>query len=234
MTLTPSDRAALRALAEKAIDAPWSVKPKDPSMVLDGNGFWVADCGEDHASARFIAAARTAIPALLDALDASEKERAAMAEQSRGYSFDCDVITEERDAALARAERVVVTLNEFVERSVKLAKERDDAEAFAKQETADAVRLKHERDHLAAQLSTAIAALERCRAERDEAVEENADYEQRYWSEKRWRQEAANIERATAEAIAAWFEAECGHILPGVPDRIRAHAWKPAKQGAAK
>lgn len=83
------DRAALRRLAEAASPGPWRAcwyGPNEPTMLErvqihapDDEGPLIADffTGGEEApkqqdNAEFIAAARTAVPALLDALDAAE------------------------------------------------------------------------------------------------------------------------------------------------------------------
>ena len=64
-----------RRLCEAAIDAPWSVRrDQTPSgdkwVVSDGNGMGVAQCGDDEASARFIAASRELVPAHVARIEA--------------------------------------------------------------------------------------------------------------------------------------------------------------------
>lgn len=97
--MTPDERAALRALAESASDAPWSAHG---GLVIRGEEpeqWWVTNaeygtpeqCGADAA---FIAAARDAVPALLGALDAADQ-----AIRATGDLFDAAC----RDADDARA-----------------------------------------------------------------------------------------------------------------------------------
>ena len=108
--MSPEERAELRALAEAATAGPWE------AQVLGSEGYAVraepipvgkgsmtrrprvARCGHedwdtDKANAAFIAAARTAVPALLDALD----ERDCGAAGCRAIA--------DRDAEEARADR---------------------------------------------------------------------------------------------------------------------------------
>ena len=77
MTITPDVRARLRALADAATPGPWEADLSDPSPA------WAAvttpdRCIAEHLTredAQLVAAARAAVPALLDALDAAEAER---------------------------------------------------------------------------------------------------------------------------------------------------------------
>lgn len=82
MTLTPEQRDELRALADAATPGPWSY----PSEILGlpCSTVFAGDPKRTHAAyvaamgphdGKFIATARTAVPALLDALDAAEAER---------------------------------------------------------------------------------------------------------------------------------------------------------------
>ena len=110
---TPAERAELRALAEAATPPPWSARREvvedlhwGPvgSTLLDGpkrNLFAVA--GMPLADAEFIAAARTAVPALLDALE----------ERDCGAS-GCRAIAD-RDAEEARAERAGAELARYAD-----------------------------------------------------------------------------------------------------------------------
>lgn len=84
MTLTPEDRALLRALAEQATPGPWEIGDDGSGGVWvtgpDRNANVICDIYEQYVdggadeNAAFIAEARTALPALLDALDAREAE----------------------------------------------------------------------------------------------------------------------------------------------------------------
>lgn len=80
--ITPDERAAMRALADAATDGPWEVysarggtyvtRPDLLGVAREWSLVWQV------ADARFIAAARTAVPRLLDALDTAEAERDAV------------------------------------------------------------------------------------------------------------------------------------------------------------
>lgn len=75
-TLTPEDRDALRALAEKATPGPWL--PHARYVWTSELGGIIQNWSEDANAAddmEFIAAARAAVPALLDMLDQAEAER---------------------------------------------------------------------------------------------------------------------------------------------------------------
>ncbi len=96
MTLSPTERAELRKLCEKATEGPWlhgwptgegrAIDGEDGGYILHpignneyhvisngGNDDWSVEIGiKLTADADFIAASRTAIPAILDALDSAE------------------------------------------------------------------------------------------------------------------------------------------------------------------
>ena len=62
----------IRAQADAATEGPWTgIRYPDGFLgrVIGGNGFGVAEDFSDDADAEFIAAARTTVPALLDALE---------------------------------------------------------------------------------------------------------------------------------------------------------------------
>ncbi len=66
--IDPEKLAEWRARSETATQpGPWTVYVNSDGtcIVLDANGMWVADCGHAPEDARFIAAAREAVPALL-------------------------------------------------------------------------------------------------------------------------------------------------------------------------
>lgn len=81
--MTPDDIKRLRALCEQATQpGPWTVNVNDIGkdgdghcVVLDAHGMWVADCGNAPADAAFIAAARSALPQLLDECESLRRER---------------------------------------------------------------------------------------------------------------------------------------------------------------
>lgn len=79
MTAQPIDAEALRRLADAATPGPWPLF--SGGEYVGGVGIVIApdDGGVSPANAEFIAAARTALPALLDALAAAE-HRATRAE----------------------------------------------------------------------------------------------------------------------------------------------------------
>lgn len=64
--------ARIRAQADDATEGPWmGIRYPDGFLgrVIGGNGFGVAEDFPDDADAEFIAAARTTVPRLLDALE---------------------------------------------------------------------------------------------------------------------------------------------------------------------
>lgn len=88
--MTPDERARLRALADAATPGPWEFQPWSTHPLPDGDyraSILLANAAHDGEIVRelgnqdgdFVAAARTAVPALLDALDA-ETLRANRAE----------------------------------------------------------------------------------------------------------------------------------------------------------
>jgi hypothetical protein len=85
--MTPDRRAQWKQLAERALPGPWTAGPEngelagdpDDPWVVFGLSFWVSISSNDtKADAEFIAAARTAVPELLDALEAAEAEIAKL------------------------------------------------------------------------------------------------------------------------------------------------------------
>lgn len=66
------DRAKLRALADAATPGPWNRDADGVSVYIDVR---FAICDASGADANFIAAARTAVPALLDEIERVERER---------------------------------------------------------------------------------------------------------------------------------------------------------------
>lgn len=95
MTVTPEMIAELRRLCEAATPGPWESRFRDGDFALTGpatewvvlfpspqtSGFGIIAYDERRANQRFIAASRTALPALLDALEA---ERARVKEMEAG------------------------------------------------------------------------------------------------------------------------------------------------------
>ena len=81
------DRDALRKLAEAATPGPWEIDPDGRTINAtesDGESYAVGeayDLDVPTGDAAFIATARTALPALLDALDAAEAEVARLRER---------------------------------------------------------------------------------------------------------------------------------------------------------
>ena len=86
ISLDPARVAALRALAEAATPGPWELRALSTCYhVLDtpsGDGTFQTGCisfdGSGKANAAFIAAARQAVPELLDALRDAEAENARL------------------------------------------------------------------------------------------------------------------------------------------------------------
>ena len=88
------DRDALRGLCEGAAPAPWTADFQSDKTLRDGRGvvamrfcnyptgkrFPPDSADQSIRNRRFIAAAREAVPALLDELDAAEKERDHLAD----------------------------------------------------------------------------------------------------------------------------------------------------------
>ncbi len=106
-----ADLEAARALVANAIDGPWSVVHQgDGLIIIDVNGMWVADVGEDPGSAGLIAAAPTLVPALLDevtALRAALREALEIANDLNGNMGDeeAEAETAARLAALVELAR---------------------------------------------------------------------------------------------------------------------------------
>ncbi len=79
--MTSAERAALRALADAATPGPWELIGFNESTISYGVASTAARArtadSEDEENAAFIAECRSAVPALLDALDAAEADFAA-------------------------------------------------------------------------------------------------------------------------------------------------------------
>lgn len=72
--MTPADIAKARAVCEAATPGPWQQHPDYPVTVDDGRNM-AFDCDTEEDAA-FIAAARTHLPAALDALEQSRAREA--------------------------------------------------------------------------------------------------------------------------------------------------------------
>ena len=133
-----TERAALRALAEKATPGPWHVvkHTEDEGEPMTETSDWTIQCGRlpiayegswchnPENNTRYIAAANpAAITALLTALDAAEAERESLRaalkaeEDTREDQFHSHVryvnaVRAERDAAIARAEAAAELLRQ--------------------------------------------------------------------------------------------------------------------------
>lgn len=165
--MTPDDIKRLRALCEQATQpGPWTVNVNDIGkdgdghcVVLDAHGMWVADCGNAPADAAFIAAARSALPALLDECEAlrrqSESWRLAhLAWQQWGDRM--------RDLVHCSANGDRPTRETIEHRARSWRDQRDSASARA-------VKAEHDRDRLASEC-------EALRRERDELAAERESY----------------------------------------------------------
>lgn len=114
--LTPEDRDRLRALAEKATPGPWL--PHARYVWTEDLGGIIQNWSDDANAAadmEFIAAAHTAVPALLDQLDQTEAERGGairalnehLCEGSAERAYARTLAAEaERDQARAQVDRV--------------------------------------------------------------------------------------------------------------------------------
>lgn len=107
MTGQQIDRDRLRELAENATPGPWETFKTKPgrdngigsvSPTVPPDEAVMEDVWSDPADAAFIAAARTAVPALLDMLDQAEADRDWLFRSSR-------ISKEERIKANARADQ---------------------------------------------------------------------------------------------------------------------------------
>lgn len=123
MTAHPIDTEALRRLADAATPGPWRI-----GEAFDFPASWVAHLSnngwddrttvtsedtpghidQEERDAEFIAAARTAVPALLDALEQAESDRDWNLRSSR-------LAKEERIKANARAEKAEAERDEWKE-----------------------------------------------------------------------------------------------------------------------
>lgn len=80
------DRAELRRLDAAATPGPWTVTPMGGIEQLHAD----YDGNTDVADANFIAAARTAVPALLDALEQAEARIQAVREEIGAWEHTLD------------------------------------------------------------------------------------------------------------------------------------------------
>lgn len=182
MTAHPIDTEALRRFADAATPGPWVVKTCEPCaehgrediQIWDERGQipiaqWMDEIDPDAgADAEFIAAAREAVPALLDALAAAEHRIARLEAQSdiRGRAV---VIYRDR-AREAEAER------DWNIRSSRLAKE-ERIKANARAEKAEA-RIRDLTQEVRDERGAALDALEqiKVRDARIKAVEDALSY----------------------------------------------------------
>lgn len=142
------DRAELRRLDAAAAPGPWSA----------------------DADAAFIAAARTAVPALLDALEQTEAERESMSVALRLAEVSEEVQTEERHSnavalaqAVRRADQAEARIQAALRRAQRAELERDEWQAYVIDAYRDRDKARRERD-MAAHMRKEM------RAERDRAM----------------------------------------------------------------
>jgi hypothetical protein len=101
---TPVDVERLLELCEAATPGPWRQDPNDTSYVRHPNGWQtIGSVNLNHHDAAFIAAARTAIPALLHIAEAACAWRDAMIERTLfgGSIAEGQRLLELRDRAAA-------------------------------------------------------------------------------------------------------------------------------------
>lgn len=90
--MTPSELQHLRELCERATPCPWRtvevglVRDKQTFTVLDADEMWVADCGAAPHDAAFIAAARSAVPALIEEVEGLQTQLGHEREHSKMLS----------------------------------------------------------------------------------------------------------------------------------------------------
>lgn len=109
--MTDAELTRWQTLLVDCVPLPWSVKHSrhqgsDVYTVLDANGFWVADCGNDPIAAEWIAEARTALPTALDALVAARAEVERQGGWADTFETRYALASGERDAALAEIDRM--------------------------------------------------------------------------------------------------------------------------------
>lgn len=101
-----TDLSSLRALCEKATPAPWQTEGDD-TVVIDNSGDYV--CGDPdsymgEADARFIVAARNALPLLVAELEAAR----AVVEAARVLLEDVVVFDDAQDALAASLDEYAI------------------------------------------------------------------------------------------------------------------------------
>jgi hypothetical protein len=115
--MTSEQRAALREAASKATPGPWAVEDVGLNIspdVMQGDRVVASTVtsdmakAQDKANAAYIALAHPdAVLALLDALDAAERERDDWRQGARAEAAIADTMKAERDAAAAALAEVV-------------------------------------------------------------------------------------------------------------------------------
>jgi hypothetical protein len=136
-TMTTSSLIAeARALVDAATPGPWSAEHHDGGSRIIHRGCDVlcyGDTPNDEANANLAAASRTLVPALLDALEAAQRENERMmkyvAHNDEEYQVMKDVLRAEHQACCAlRAE--IATLRDEKQELCKLLDEAKDKECW--------------------------------------------------------------------------------------------------------
>lgn len=220
-SMTPDDLIKLRALAQAAQTdrvTVWSQLP-DGTETTDyelAKRAWPALTKIPYRvhspRVEYAEAAQNALPALIDEC-----------ERSRALLSEFDEVCKDRQEQIVELFKARAALKRAEE-------ERDEAVAKVLQlEIAnrslvpDAMLVVTDVECLRVELDTARAEVERLKAEVKQ-VESERDYYIR--ADKAWRD---NIERDTAEAIAAWVDARYGQGFDKptrIASDIRAHAWR--------
>lgn len=111
--MTPTEIAKLRSLAEKATQpSPWRTGENFDGMhrcatVVDRDGMWVADCGDDDEQANHIAACSPIV--VLRLLDEIERMRSALI-ASQGFESKARNERDDARQALTEACDIAVSL----------------------------------------------------------------------------------------------------------------------------
>lgn len=116
------DTKHLRKLAAEATQpSPWSVSKRHPNLILDANGFWLADVGPAPKDAAFIAAmSPEVVIALLDHVEARTDRTLRMALSYLCSKHDLVLATVDKKGRLS-AEVTINVANEALSDSLTWA-----------------------------------------------------------------------------------------------------------------
>lgn len=177
--MTPADLSALRALADAATPGPWLLRGSNGGgddhleWVTNAQGHPIllgdrCECDEDCADKEFVAAARTAVPRLLDLAEGLAAERDEARETANSHRANYALLYDRAGAAVARADAAEAERDGYLT-ALRVQQERTaDAEAerdAARAEVAEQSRLRQieEAHRVTEEANVARLAQERAR-----------------------------------------------------------------------